>query len=385
MFVKPELERFAKIRVVGVGGAGGNVLNTLVESNQIQGVEFIAINTDAQDLSANKAYVKVPIGQELTNGLGSGANPEIGRKAAEESADTIKNHLEGADMIFITAGMGGGTGTGAAPVIAAIAKSLGALTVGVVTKPFLFEGAKRMENAEIGIANIKKEVDALIIIPNQKLLEVADEKTTILEAFKLSDSILSQAVQGISDLIILPGLINVDFADVRAIMKDAGSALMGIGIGTGENKAIEAAKAAISSPLLDVSVEGASGVLFNVIGGPTLTMKEINEAAKVIGAATSLDANIIFGAAIDPSLQDQIKITVIATGFNQEAQLRNRLTQIKDDIKTASEPSLRTPVLSGQQPLAGATNPQTAKAGTQSSEDATDDGKYDIPAFLRHN
>lgn len=364
MFVKPEIERFAKIRVVGVGGAGSNVLNTLIESQQISGVEFIAVNTDAQDLSVSKAFVKIPIGHELTDGLGAGADPDIGEKAAEESREAIKSNLEDSDMVFVTAGMGGGTGTGAAPIVAKIARELGALTVGVVTKPFMFEGAKRMENAENGIRALKESVDALIVIPNQKLLEIADEKMSILEAFRVSDSILSQAVQGISDLIVMPGLINVDFADVKAIMKDAGSALMGIGIGTGEDRAVTAARAAISSPLLDVSIEGATGVLFNVIGGKSLTMSEVNAAAKIIGESTSPDANIIFGTTIDERMEDQVKITVIATGFDQAAQLRSKLNLM-------SQPH--------EEPYQQEKKHELDK----DSEDETPDDIYDIPAFLR--
>jgi cell division protein FtsZ len=318
MQIKPEIERFAKIRVVGVGGAGGNVINTMIDSQQIEGVEFIAVNTDAQALSINKAFIKIPIGQNITNGLGAGANPEIGAKAAEESSEEIKENLEGSDMVFITAGMGGGTGTGASPVIARIAREQGALTIGVVTKPFDFEGNQRMKNAERGVEELKREVDALITIPNEKLLEIADEDTTVMEAFKVSDSVLNQGVQGISDLIVKPGLINVDFADVRTIMKDAGSALMGIGIGTGENRAETAAKAAISSPLLEVSIDGATGILFNIIGGNDLTMKEIDKAARVISESANPDANIIYGTTIDPEMSEQVKITVIATGFDSE-------------------------------------------------------------------
>ncbi len=318
MQIKPEIERFAKIRVVGVGGAGGNVINTMIDSQQIEGVEFIAVNTDAQALSINKAIVKIPIGQDITNGLGAGANPEIGGKAAEESSEELKANLEGSDMVFITAGMGGGTGTGASPVIARLARELGALTIGVVTKPFDFEGSQRMKNAERGVEELKREVDALITIPNQKLLEISDDNTTVMEAFKVSDSVLNQGVQGISDLIVKPGLINVDFADVRTIMKDAGSALMGIGIGTGEDRAETAAKAAISSPLLEVSIEGATGILFNIIGGNDLTMKEIDKAARLISESSNPDANIIYGTTIDPEMSEQIKITVIATGFDSE-------------------------------------------------------------------
>ncbi|KKS60484.1 MAG: Cell division protein FtsZ [candidate division WWE3 bacterium GW2011_GWB1_42_41] len=315
MQVKPEIERFAKIRVVGVGGAGGNVINSMIDSNQIRGVEFIAINTDAQDLSINKAVIKIPIGQELTQGLGAGSNPEIGKKAAEESLDIIKSNLEGANMVFITAGLGGGTGTGASPTVARIAKESGALTIGVVTKPFNFEGIQRMRAADRGIMELRKEVDALITIPNQKLLEVADEDMSIIEAFRLSDSVLNQGVQGISDLIVMPGLINVDFADVKAIMKDAGTALMGIGIGTGENRAEVAAQAAISSPLLEQSVVGAKGILFNISGGPDLTMREVDRAANIIRGIAGEEADIIFGTSIDDELTGQLKITVIATGF----------------------------------------------------------------------
>jgi cell division protein FtsZ len=362
MHIKPEIERFAKIRVVGVGGTGGNVINTMIESQQIQGVEFIAVNTDAQALSVSKAFVKVPIGQELTNGLGAGADPTIGEKAAEESVDVIKSNLEDSDMVFITAGMGGGTGTGAAPIIARIAKELGALTIGVVTKPFLFEGSQRMKNAEYGLENLRKEVDALIVIPNQKLLEISEEETSILDAFKISDSVLNQGVQGISDLIVMPGLINVDFADVRTIMKDAGSAFMGIGIGSGEDRAEAAAKAAITSPLLDVSIEGATGILFNVIGGRDLTMKEIDKAAKIIVDSANPDANIIYGTSIVDSMSEQVKITVIATGF--DSGLRSRF----GIPKTA-------------EPLEAADTPQ--KEGWEDFETEEDGSQYDIPAFLR--
>ena len=373
MEVKPEVENFAKIKVLGVGGAGGNVLNSMIDSGQIRGVEFIAINTDAQDLSVNKALLKVPIGQEITHGLGAGANPEVGRRAAEESTDLIREHIEGADMVFVTAGMGGGTGTGASPVIARLARDCGALTVGVVTKPFPFEGALRMRNAEVGIAELREEVDALITIPNQRLLEVADEEMSIIEAFKLSDSVLNQGVQGISDLIVMPGLINVDFADVKTIMKDAGTALMGIGIGTGDNRAEVAARAAISSPLLEQSIEDARGILFNVIGGQDLTMKEVDRAANIIRDIASDEADIIFGTTIDDRLTGQVKITVIATGF---------------DIK-------RPDVGYGFMPPRAAkeeySQPQTPQQKPEQPEDMYKpedfdgdfESKYDIPAFLR--
>ncbi|PIS22625.1 cell division protein FtsZ [candidate division WWE3 bacterium CG08_land_8_20_14_0_20_41_10] len=375
MLVKPEIEKFAKIRVIGVGGAGCNVINTMIDSGQISGVEFVAVNTDAQALSISKAMVKIPIGQDLTHGLGAGSNPEIGGKAAEESLDILRGNLEGSDMVFITAGMGGGTGTGAAPIIASLAKELGALTVGVVTKPFVFEGAQRMSNAERGIIELKSEVDALITIPNQKLLEIADDKMSILDAFKVSDSILNQGVQGISDLIVMPGLINVDFADVKAIMKDAGSALMGIGIGTGDDRAEQAAKSAISSPLLDVSIEGATGILFNVIGGRDLTMREVDVAARIIGQSASADANIIFGTTIDERMEDQIRITVIATGFDGAEKTPYGLPREKKVGFSIDQKDQR---LDAQKPL---DRPQSEFQTTD--KEPQDDNKYDIPAFLR--
>lgn len=356
MLIKPDLEKFAKIKVLGVGGGGSNALNSMIEVQQIQGVEFVAINTDTQALGTIQAPVKIQIGKELTRGLGSGANPEIGRKAGEESAEEIKANLQGSDMVFIAAGMGGGTGTGAAPIIAGIAKSVGALTVGVVTKPFLFEGQKRMVTAETGCEELRERVDALIVIPNQKLLEVVDKKVSILDAFKIADNVLGQGVQGISDLITMPGLINVDFADVRTIMTNAGSALMGIGQGSGENRAQAAAKTAISSPLLEVSIDGAKGILFNIIGGPDLTMFEVDEAAKIIAQAADPDANIIFGATINDSMIDQIKITVIATGFDT---VTNRAFA---EAKQAQEELME-------------------KVDEEAEEQNGD--KFDIPAFLR--
>jgi cell division protein FtsZ len=315
--VKPDEARIAKIKVVGVGGGGGNAVSSMVEESLIGGVEFIVVNTDAQVLLQNKAPTKVQIGEKLTKGLGVGGNPEIGRQAAEESIEKIKELLIDTDMVFVTAGMGGGTGTGASPVIAKVAREAGALTVGVVTKPFAFEGTRRSVIAEEGIEKLRQEVDTLIVIPNQRLMDVIDKKMTLVEAFKLADSVLSQAVGGIADIITTPGLINVDFADVKAIMKDAGTALLGIGTGVGENRAQMAARAAISSPLLDLSIEGARGVLFNIAGGNDLTMFEVNEAAKIISQSADADANIIFGAVVRDDLNDQVKITVIATGFDE--------------------------------------------------------------------
>lgn len=315
------LQQFANIKVIGIGGGGNNAVNRMIDAG-LKGVEFIAINTDAQALYLSKADKKIQIGEKLTKGLGAGANPDIGRKAAEESKAEIEEAIKGADMIFITAGMGGGTGTGAAPVVAEISKNLGILTVGVVTKPFTFEGRRRMAHAEMGINNLKACVDTLITIPNDRLLSIAEKKTSILEAFRIADDVLRQGVQGISDLIAVPGLINLDFADVRTIMMDTGLAHMGIGRGTGENRAIEAAKQAVSSPLLETSIEGAKGVLLNITGSSNLGILEVNEAAEFISAAADPDANIIFGAVIDEKLQDEIRITVIATGFEQKEKLQ---------------------------------------------------------------
>ncbi|RJO61394.1 cell division protein FtsZ [candidate division WS5 bacterium] len=312
--IKPNMEAFAQIKVVGVGGSGTNVVDRMVETG-VKGVEFIAVNTDTQNLQASKANKKIHIGKTITRGLGAGADPEVGQKAAEESSEDIEEVLKGADMVFVTCGEGGGTGTGAAPVVASIARQVGALTVGFVTKPFAFEGEKRKRTAEEGVEELKEHVDTLITIPNDRLLQTIEKKTTMLEAFSVVDDVLRQGVQGISDLITIHGLINVDFADVKMIMSDAGSALMGIGMGSGENRAVEAARKAINSPLLELSINGAKGVLFNVTGGSDLGMFEIDEAAKVITEAVDPDANIIFGAVVDPSLSNELKITVIATGF----------------------------------------------------------------------
>ncbi len=314
--VKPTNTTFAKIKVIGVGGGGGNAVNSMIDSKQIQGVEFIAVNTDAQALLTSKAETKLQIGVNFTKGLGSGADPEVGRTAAEESYDKLKDLLFDTDMVFITAGMGGGTGTGASSIIAEIAKEAGALTVAVVTKPFAFEGRKRMLTAQEGIATLKDAVDTLIVIPNQRLMDVVDKKMTFLDAFKLADNVLGQGVQGISDLITVPGRINVDFADVKTIMSESGSALMGIGEASGENRAATAARMAIASPLLEVSIEGAKGILYNIIGGPDMGMSEVSDASTIIANAADPDANIIFGATIDETMGTKIKISVIATGFD---------------------------------------------------------------------
>jgi len=315
--VKPSNTTFAKIKVVGVGGGGGNAVNSMIDSKQINGVEFITVNTDAQALLTSKAETKLQIGSNFTKGLGSGADPEVGKQAAEESREKIKDLLFDSDMVFITAGMGGGTGTGASPVIAEIAKETGALTVAVVTKPFSFEGIRRMQSAEEGIESLKEKVDTLIVIPNQRLMDVVDKKMTLLDSFRLADNVLGQGVQGISDLITVPGLINVDFADVKTIMLESGSALMGIGEASGENRAATAARMAISSPLLEVSIDGAKGILYNIIGGPDMTMTEVSDASAIIANAADPDANIIFGATVDDTKDNTIKISVIATGFDE--------------------------------------------------------------------
>ncbi len=322
--VKPDIETFAKIKVVGVGGSGGSAINRMIKS-KIRGVEFIAINTDVQALHYSQASVKLHIGKTVTRGLGAGMDPELGRRAAEESQNEIREALKGADMVFVTCGLGGGTGTGAAPLVADLARDMGALTVAVVTKPFSFEGTQRKMIAEKGLEELEEKVDTIIVIPNDRLLQVIDKKTSLLEAFDICDEVLKHGVSGISELITIPGLINVDFADVKAIMKDAGEAMMGIGVGSGENRATEAAKAAISSPLLDLSIEGAKGILFTVTGGTNLEMHEVSEAAKVITSSADPDAKIIFGAVINESLKDEIKITVIAAGFgHRERMLRER-------------------------------------------------------------
>ena len=311
------IDSLAIIKVIGVGGGGNNTVNRMIEHG-VQGIEFIAVNTDAQALNLSKAEVKIQIGEKSARGLGAGANPEVGKKAAEESKEQIKAALQGADMVFVTAGMGGGTGTGAAPVIAQIARDLAALTVGVVTRPFTFEGRKRSTQATGGISAMKEAVDTLIVVPNDRLLEIVDKSTPMLEAFKEADNVLRQGIQGISDLIAVPGLINVDFADVKTIMSNKGSALMGIGMASGENRAAEAAKKAISSPLLETPIDGAQGVLLNITGDSNLSLYEVQEAAEIVASASDQDLNMIFGSVINENLKDEILVTVIATGFNEE-------------------------------------------------------------------
>ena len=329
---------FAQIRVVGVGGAGNNAVDRMITSG-LTGVEYIAVNTDKQALKVSKANKKVQIGEKITKGLGAGANPEIGKKAAEESRDEIAEQLRGSDMVFVTAGMGGGTGTGGATVVAEVAKDMGILTVGVVTRPFMFEGRIRALNAEKGITELKNKVDSLIIIPNDKLLQVVGKGTSIVEAFRQADDVLRQGVSGISDLITRHSMINLDFADVKAVMKDKGVALMGIGVGTGENRSVDAAKRAICSPLLDTTIEGARSVILNVTGGPSLSLTEVNEAAFLIQEAVDPDCNIIFGAGIDDELDDEIRITIIATGFerNNPPSYSSRRSERREQNETRVE------------------------------------------------
>ncbi|QXM05825.1 cell division protein FtsZ [Crassaminicella indica] len=332
-----DMEQFAQIKVIGVGGGGNNAVNRMIES-QLKGVQFIAVNTDRQALFTSKAEYKIQIGEKLTKGLGAGANPDIGRKAAEESREDICQALQGADMVFVTAGMGGGTGTGAAPVVAQIAKEMGILTVGVVTKPFTFEGKRRMQHAELGINQLKDKVDTLVTIPNDRLLQIAEKKTSIMDAFKIADDVLKQGVQGISDLIAVPGLVNLDFADVKTIMFEQGLAHMGVGRVSGENRAAEAAKQAIQSPLLETSIQGAKGVLLNITGGQNLGLFEVNEAAELVAQAADPDANIIFGAVIDENLKDELIITVIATGFeNNKSNIEKPVTNKEESNEEKNE------------------------------------------------
>lgn len=368
--IKPDMETFARIKVVGCGGSGVNALNRMIETG-VRGVEFIAVNTDAQSLHNSKSAKKVHIGKTITRGLGAGADPEVGLRAAEEDADQLKEVLKGADMVFVTCGMGGGTGTKASSVIASIAREIGALTVGVVTRPFSFEGERRKRVAEEGIELLHDKVDTLITIPNDRLLQIIDRKTSLLEAFSIVDDVLRQGIQSISDLITVNGLINVDFADVKTIMANAGSALMGIGRGSGENRAVDAAKQAINSPLLELSINGAKGVLFNVTGGPDLGMFEIDDAAKVITQAAHPEANIIFGAVIDPSISNELRITVIATGFAgvekspMESHTMSTALDVEDDEDIFS-------VMSGG---------NSSNSSDSKDEDSFDD--LEIPAFIR--
>ena len=335
--INEEETNFAAIKVIGVGGAGTNAVNRMVDSG-LRGVDFIAVNTDKQALAMSKAPIQIQIGDKLTKGLGAGANPEVGQKAAEESREEIANTIKGSDLVFVTCGMGGGTGTGAAPIIAETAREMGILTIGVVSKPFLFEGRQRMKNAEAGIERLKANVDTLVVVPNDRLLSVVTKGTTMTDAFKIADDTLRQGIQGISDLIAVPSLINLDFADVRTVMQSRGLAHMGIGIGKGENRMVDAAKQAISSPMLETSIDGARAVLINITGGPDTSIIDINEAAQLITAAADPEANIIFGAGIDESLDDEVKITVIATGFEKPSFTEPLKSTIADAREAEAEP-----------------------------------------------
>lgn len=375
MEVKPDIESFAKILVIGVGGSGNSALNRMIMSG-LKGVEFLAINTDAQALHHSPSKNKIHIGKTTTRGLGAGMNPEIGMKAAEENQEEIQDAIKGADMVFITCGLGGGTGSGAAPYVAKLAKDAGALTVAVVTKPFEFEGAQRRNIAEAALRELSANVDTIITIPNDRLLQIIDKKTSLLEAFGIVDEVLRQGVQGISDLITVPGLINVDFADVKSVMQNAGSALMGIGKATGENRAIEAAKAAIDSPLLEMSIDGAKGILFTIAGGDNLGMFEVNEAARIITESADPNARIIFGAVVDEKMKDEIQITVVATGFGdvprstQKIQATNPFRDV-EAIKQA--PAQQKPVVPAARNI----------MAEEKVDNTQEDVDLDIPAFIR--
>ncbi len=378
-------ESLATIKVIGVGGGGNNAVNRMIEHG-VQGVEFISVNTDAQALNLAKAETKLQIGTKLTRGLGAGAVPEIGKKAAEESREQIEEALKGSDMVFVTAGMGGGTGTGAAPVIAQIAKEMGALTVGVVTRPFGFEGPKRTKQALTGTEAMKEAVDTLIVIPNDRLLQIVDKNTPMLEAFREADNVLRQGVQGISDLIAVPGLINLDFADVKTIMTNRGSALMGIGIATGEKRAAEAAKKAISSPLLETSVDGAKGVLMNITGGSNLSLYEVQEAAEIVSSASDEDVNMIFGSVINDELKDELIVTVIATGFDEAKQAQQQAQANRRPNQSIQVNRPNYAVQDEQQNDYAQNAPQQANAPVheQQAEPQQNSSDVDVPAFIRN-
>jgi cell division protein FtsZ len=392
----PMVDNFASIKVVGIGGGGGNAVNRMIEEG-LGGVEFIAINTDAQALLLSKAKTRVRVGDKLTRGLGAGGNPEIGRKAAEESADELYEVLRGADMVFITSGMGGGTGTGGAPIVAQVAKELGALTIGVVTRPFTFEGSRRIQAAEAGIEALKSQVDTLIVIPNDRLLQIVDKRASLQDAFGMADDVLRQGIQGISELITVPGLINLDFADVRTIMSEGGAALMAVGRATGDERARQAAEEAISSNLLDVTIDGARGILFNVTGGPGMSLFEVNEAAAIIKETAHPDVNLIFGAVVDENMGDDLRITVIATGFEQSRVTTRRPTTTaaakpRPSVQPRQAPRQQAPA---DQPAANTTanaeEEQPAEIPAQPARKVEDEftsrvydtDDLDIPAFLR--
>jgi cell division protein FtsZ len=378
----PISESFARIKVVGVGGGGCNAVNRMIDEG-LQGIEFITVNTDGQALMLSKADTRIRIGDKATRGLGAGGNPEIGRKAAEESAEELYEVLKGSDMVFVTSGMGGGTGTGAAPIIAQIAKEVGSLTIGVVTRPFNFEGARRAKSAEEGINNLKQHADTLIVIPNDRLMQMVDKRTSMTDAFRLADDVLRQGIQGISELITVPGLINLDFADVRAIMSEGGAALMAVGHANGEDRARLAAEMAISSQLLDITIDGARGILFNVTGGPNLTLFEVNQAAAIIKETAHPDVNLIFGAVIDPKIGEEVRITVIATGFDRTG-VRPTIERplFKEDAHRPAAAQSRPSTPQQNAPLPSQPVDVSADKGSFNRVVNTDD--YDIPAFLRN-
>ena len=374
---KNQAETFARIKVVGVGGGGTNAVNRMIEEG-IQGVEFVAINTDAQALMLAKSPTRVRIGNKLTRGLGAGGDPEIGRKSAEESAEDLYNVMKGADMVFVTAGLGGGTGTGAAPIVAQIAKDVGALTIGVVTRPFTFEGNRRMQSSELGMDKLKEHADTLIVIPNDRLLQIMDKRASLTDSFRMADDVLRQGIQGISELITVPGLINLDFADVRTIMREGGAALMAVGRASGEDRARVAAEQAISSQLLDITIDGARGVLFNVTGGPSLTLFEVNQAAAIIRETSHPDVNMIFGAVIDPDAGDEIRITVIATGFERSGMPRRIATNNHSVLRDPKTNTRNLEMVSVDAPNAQSAKNDEFKPKTFNTED------LDIPTFLRN-
>ncbi|MDT8307569.1 MAG: cell division protein FtsZ [Anaerolineae bacterium] len=373
----PEIENFAKIRVVGVGGGGSNAVNRMIEAG-VSGVDFVAVNTDSQALLLSEAPTRVHIGEKSTRGLGAGGNPELGEKAADESTDDLFEVLKGSDMVFVTAGMGGGTGTGAAPIVARVAQEHGALTIGVVTRPFMFEGTQRSKVAEQGLDRLKEHVDTLIIIPNDRLLELTDKRVSLNESFRMADDVLRQGIQGISELITVPGLINLDFADVRAIMSQGGAALMAVGVGEGDDRARIAAEQAISSRLLDVTIDGAQGILFNITGGPNMSLYEVNQAAAIIRETAHPDANMIFGAVIDESMEDRVRITVIATGFERTTPSRRQMLQQQYGQQSAPSASER-PLPSRQVPP----RPPAPREEDEDEQPKFSPNNIDIPAFLR--
>ena len=383
MLIKPSTGQIAHIKVIGIGGGGCNAIEDMIAQGGIAGVEFIAVNTDAQALLNTKANIKVQIGDQLTRGLGSGSNPDVGSKAAEDSMEKLREEIQGADLVFITAGMGGGTGTGASPIVAKIAKECGALSIAVVTKPFLFEGSKRMSAAKIGIDELKTHVDTLIVVPNQRVLQIIDQKTSMIDAFRRINSVLHQGVRGIAELITEPGLINVDFADVRTVMTEAGTALMGIGVASGDGRAVKAVQEAMSSPLLDSTINGAKGVLINISGGTDMTMLEVDEAANLVSQTVDADADIIFGATVRPELQGHIKVTLIATKFDDRFsafRLNNDLRREASMVSTLAQAGVATQLENEnlQRGVAKITTPTTAEADVN-----LDNDPFDVPAFLR--